>query len=357
MKHTKRILSVLLALVLLLCSVPAAFAADVVDSGTCGDVWNDETQTYTYLTWSLDSEGTLTISGEGQMYDYYYTYDNGVSRTDAPWGKYYKTIQSVVLGDSVTNIGNYAFYRCTALESVTIGDSVTSIGDRAFYNCTALESVTIGKSVTSIGIEAFYYCTALESVTIGNSVTSIGNYAFYRCTALESVTIGDSVTSIGERAFYGCAALESVTIPDSVTSIGYDAFSNCTALESVTLPDGITSIGSSAFSSDYSWYTLALCNKNSTTAATLAAMDFLYAFLDGTDEDNLIHEQVNASLSFTIDKRTRTMTVQTLSLIQRHHGVLCVVRCTVAGISKIHHRCGDPARLHLGERQRVSKLL
>ena len=195
------------------------------------------------------------------------------------------SLTSVTIGDSVTSIGSYAFSYCDSLTSVyitdiaawcaidfggyysnplyyahnlylngelvtdlVIPDSVTSIGDWAFYNCSGLTSVTIGDSVTSIGNQAFYRCTNLTSITIPDSVTSIGEYAFYYCTSLTSVTIGDGVTSIGDWAFSYCDSLTSITIPDSVTSIGESAFRSCYSLTSVTIGDGVTSIGSYAFS-------------------------------------------------------------------------------------------------------------
>ena len=133
-------------------------------------------------------------------------------------------VTDLVIPNTITSIGNYAFFHCTGLTSVTIPNSVTSIGDDAFSNCTGLTSVTIPNSVTSIGNRAFASCRGLTSVTIGNSVTSIGDYAFSNCTGLTSVTIPNSVTSIGEYAFANCRGLTSVTIPNSVTSIGYDAF-------------------------------------------------------------------------------------------------------------------------------------
>ena len=137
------------------------------------------------------------------------------------------TRTSYTIPDSVTSIGNGAFYECTGLKSVTIPDSVTSIGSCVFEDCTGLTSVTIGNSVTSIGNNAFRDCTRLTNITIGNSVTSIGNYVFYGCTGLTSVTIPDSVTNIGDFAFLDCGSLTSVTIPNSVTSIGSGAFFNC----------------------------------------------------------------------------------------------------------------------------------
>ena len=309
MKALKKTLCLLLALVLLLCSAPVAFAEPgvFVVGGECGP----------YLTWEYVSTGTLTISGEGAMYGYSGTSgfdENGnyYSLTNAPWGQYADSIKTVVIGDSVTSIGNHAFSSCTVLKSVTIGNSVMSIGYDAFSRCTALESVTFGDGMQSIGEGAFYNCAALESVTFPDSLQSIGSSAFSGCSALESVTFGDSLQSIGKGAFYNCRTLESVTFGDGLQSIGYDVFYGCPALESVILPDGVTSIGNGAFgNSDHSeWTTLALCNKGTTTAATLAATEFPYAFLDGTDEDNLIRETVNAKLSYTIDRRTRTLTIQ-----------------------------------------------
>ena len=191
-------------------------------------------------------------------------------------------LTSVTIPNSVTTIGNYAFYLVkiinyngtatgspwgalavngyiegdfiysdntkTILEAyignssnVIIPNSVTSIGEYAFYNCTGLTSVTIPNSVTTIGESAFESCTGLTSVTIPNSVTTIGNYAFYECTGLTSVTIPNSVTTIENSTFYNCSGLTSVTIPNSVDSIGVYAFYNCTSigridLKSVTPP-------------------------------------------------------------------------------------------------------------------------
>ena len=153
----------------------------------------------------------------------------------------------VIIPDSVTSIGDFAFDGRYGLTSVTIPDSVTSIGGWAFHLCNGLTSVTIPDSVTSIGRYAFDNCHYLASVTIPSSVTSIGENVFSSCIGLASVTIPDSVTSIGEYAFRGCRGLTSVTIPDSVTSIGDYAFRGCSGLTSVTIPESVTSIGRYAF--------------------------------------------------------------------------------------------------------------
>ena len=149
--------------------------------------------------------------------------------------------------DSVTSIGDYAFYECSGLTTITIPDSVTSIGQYAFYQCSGLTTITIPDSVTSIGQYAFYECSGLTTITIPDSVTSIGQYAFYQCSGLTSITIGNGVTSISEYAFRGCSGLTNITIPEGVTSIGYYAFGGCSGLTNITISEGVTKIGTYAF--------------------------------------------------------------------------------------------------------------
>ena len=203
---------------------------------------------YTYwnegnLTWKLDADGTLTISGTGAMKDYDY-YNN-----PSPASQKKDSVKKVVIEDGVTSIRNSAFYDCNSLTSITIPNSVTSIGDSAFSNCYYLTNITIPNSVTSIENYAFRSCSSLTSITIPDSVTSIGKLAFYSCDSLTSITISNSVTSIEERAFAYCSSLTSITIPDSVTSIGEAAFAGCSSLTSITIPDSVTSIGEYAFQS------------------------------------------------------------------------------------------------------------
>ncbi len=157
-------------------------------------------------------------------------------------------LTSVEIPNSVTSIGDYAFRDCSALTSVVIPNSVTTIGERAFSGCSGLTSVEIPNSVTTIGERAFSGCSGLTSVEIPNSVRSISDYAFYYCSSLTSVEIPNSVTSFGYGAFYGCSSLTSVEIPSSVMTIGDWAFYGCSSLTSVVIPNSVTTIGERAFS-------------------------------------------------------------------------------------------------------------
>ncbi len=204
-------------------------------------------------------------------------------------------LKSITIPNSVTKIGNWAFWQCAWLRSVTIPNSVTKIGDRTFEQCPSLTSIIIPNSVTEICETAFMDCTGLASITIPNSVTKIGKQVFKGCTSLTSITIPNTVTFIGEDAFDGtqwynnqpdgvvyigniaykfkgemasgtaisikegtlsvaqhaftnCAGLTSVTIPNSVIKIGFRAFEGCTGLTSITIGNSVTEIDVRAFS-------------------------------------------------------------------------------------------------------------
>ena len=165
------------------------------------------------------------------------------------WSKFIgcRSLTSLVIPDSVTNIGDYAFSGCRSLTDIVIPDSVTNIGDYAFWNCRSLTNIVIPNSVTSIGDNAFEYCFSLSNLIIPDGVTSIGDGAFVGCTSLSSVVIPDSVSCIGNNAFWGCESLTDIVIPNSVTSIGESAFYECSSLTEVVIPDSVTSIGDKAF--------------------------------------------------------------------------------------------------------------
>ena len=234
---------------------------DVIGSGNCGANGAN-------VTWKLTSDGTLTISGKGKMYDYMY------------WYSLRSQVKSVIIEDGVTTVGDCAFDCWDALTSVTLPDSVTTIGNQAFDDCTSLTSITIPSSVTSIENYAFGGCVSLTSVTIPSSVTKIGNYAFAGSDAAVNVASGNKnyssengvlynkqktvllyggpckgtfkipngVTSIDEGAFESCERLVGITIPKSVTHIGQYAFAGCWRLRDITLPSSMTEIEEGVFS-------------------------------------------------------------------------------------------------------------
>ena len=194
------------------------------------------------------------------------TIPNGVTSIGVQAFYWCENLTSITIPDSVTSIGNDAFSLCENLAEFVVGtnnpnycsingilyskcrktllaypagkqdmsfaipDSVTNIGNNAFFYCANLTSITLPDSVISIGEGAFFGCSNLSNVTIPDSVTEIGGYAFEQCENLTSITIPNSVTSIGEQAFYWCCNLTSITIPDSVISIGKDAFVYCPRL-------------------------------------------------------------------------------------------------------------------------------
>ena len=179
-------------------------------------------------------------------------------------------ITDLVIPNSVTSIGGYAFYGCTGLTSITIPNSVTSIGGYAFSGCSGLTSITIPNSVTSIGEDAFYQCDGLKKVIVedlaawckirfgnngnggvnqpySNPLYSAQHLYSDENTEITNLIIPSNVTSIYASAFNGCTGLTSVIIPDNVNSIGSHVFRECSGLNSITLGKGISSLGGQVF--------------------------------------------------------------------------------------------------------------
>ena len=234
-------LILVLTLVLSVGSVSAA-EPTIVDSGNCG----------ANVTYELDSNGLLTISGTGEMADYEMQYDSASDEyiTTAPWGNQAKT---VVIGDGVTGIGAAAFYGCSGLTSVTMGSNVTNIGESAFSGCTGLTSVTVPDSVTSIGEYAFYNCNSLTAIEIPEGVTTLGNSAFFGCDNLKEIRYNAraaaDLTGLSGAFRSAGASVGGVKVifGESVEKIPGNIFSNCESLTSVTIGSNVTSIGDNAF--------------------------------------------------------------------------------------------------------------
>lgn len=290
MKHTSKLLSVLLTLALVLGLLPwSVLPARATGEGTAEDPWQIGASGGDVK--AVLSNGTLTISGTGAMQDFDYASTRG-KPAYIPWTEEQSTITKVVIEDGVTSIGADSFYYCARLTSISIPKSVSSIGDRVFCRCGALNSLTVDKDNESYKIEdgvlfskngdtlyvypsaktgdsyaiptgvktvkeyAFYYSN-LKSVTIPNTVTSVesrafehsllesvvfegggtgtelADFAFGYCSELVSASL-NGVTSIGKNAFDWCESLESVSL-DFAASVDEDALYRCTALEEITI--------------------------------------------------------------------------------------------------------------------------
>ena len=278
--------------VILLFAILACTNMLFAQSGTCGD----------NLTWSLNiQDSTLTIIGAGRMNDY--------TDNTSPWYTYKSFIKKIVFPDSLTSIGNYAFWSCSSLTQVIFGSQVNSIGNYSFGWCSSLSSLTIPSSVISIGTNSFLGCSSLflnipstiisigenafsllpnvaysgtatgtpwgarcingyvegyfvynnetkdsllacssaieGNINILEGVNYIGNYAFRDCP-ITSASIPTSVITIGDYAFYG-SSITSCVIPESIVSIGMYAFSECKTLDSVIIKNRIANMGYSIF--------------------------------------------------------------------------------------------------------------
>ena len=209
----------------------------------------------------------------------------------SPYLNHFYKATEITIPDSVTCIGNNAFYGFINLTKINIPNSITVIGERAFASCSGLTAVAIPDGVTSIGKDAFRNCDGLTSITIPESVVSIGEGAFSYCPNVQefyvsprnpmyasidgvlfekatrtlvqyplgreddSYTVPNGVEVIGENAFnYNWASREkasplcSVTLPDSLCRIGSYAFSGCSGLSYIVIPEGVSEIDSRAFS-------------------------------------------------------------------------------------------------------------
>ena len=211
-------------------------------NGTCG----------TNLSWVLDAEGVLTISGSGAMKNY-----SNHTTYYSPWYEYREIIKSVIISGNVTSVGSFAFYNCSNLTSIALPAGLSSIGQYAFYSCNNLVNINLPDSVKTIGNEAFRYCNSLISINIPEGVTTIGERTFLHCNSLTNIELPDSLTNIGEKAFEYCTSLKNIEIPAGVTDIDPSAFWYCSSLEQINV-----TTGNAYYSSDVQG---GLFNKNKTT--------------------------------------------------------------------------------------------
>ncbi len=204
-KSLSRILSVVLAVLMILSAVSVSVSAtEIVANGRCGDD----------LTWVLDSEGTLTISGTGAMWNG----DDCLWNGEQSYNAYRADIKTVIINEGVTNVAENAFDSFSMLESVFVSSSVKTIEYSAFESCENLTEVTLSEGLTRIEGRAFSNCSALADITLPEGLTRIDESAFSYCSVLSDITLPESLTHIGQLSFTG-TGITSVRIPKNVKSI------------------------------------------------------------------------------------------------------------------------------------------
>ena len=217
MKKLMRLLAAVLALTMLCEMLPlAAFAQSDIGQAVTAAVQEigEENSTVTNtgscgenVTWSLDSDGVVTVSGTGEMSHYGWYGDVNPNRVFKDLSG---SVRKVVIEDGVKNVGGGVFFRLENLTDVTIPDSVTSIGVDSFNYCTALESITLPETVTFIDTGAFANCHSLKKFKFPSNITCINDWMFHNSTGLTSVVIPASVTRIGIVVFEGCTSLQDI---------------------------------------------------------------------------------------------------------------------------------------------------
>jgi hypothetical protein len=248
----KRILTAILSMVAAVFTVAflggiTVSAAELTEpvSGDCGDG----------VTWTLDVDGSLTVSGSGEM-----------QFSTSPWAGYKDNIKTVTIEQGVTSIANGAFSSCNNLTKATLSSSVTHIGNAAFAGSANLSEINLPDSITAIDDYAFT-ASGVKNVTLPANLTKVSSNLFSGCRSLEYVYIPDSVTTFGNSVFAG-SSITSVRLPENMTTIPASLFANCDIssiefpknlttiednafyycdFETLTIPEGVTKIGDNAF--------------------------------------------------------------------------------------------------------------
>lgn len=191
----------LAALAILICCLPfPASAATISATGTLGE----------NISWYLDSDGHLVVSGYGRMQDY--------EISKSPLYSHRNAIKSVEIQDGITHIGNYVFQLCTNLNSIELSDTITSIGNCSFQMCSSLFEIDFPDYLLSIGDSCFFNCTKLTSVDFPPSLVSIGIEAFFGCPLVEVNVYGSTPFSLGKSAFNGASTELKINVPSGCAS-------------------------------------------------------------------------------------------------------------------------------------------
>ncbi len=220
---------------------------EIIESGSCGDD----------ATYKLYADGTLYIEGTGRigLYDFVgsdklktIVVEEGITSI---YEQYYgifrnnKNLTTVILPESLKNIGVATFKNCNNLTNIELPKGVTKIGEEVFSDCSNLVSINLPEGLTNIGQSAFSNCSSLSSINLPEGLTSIGRGAFVKCTSLSEITWPTSLTRIETGTFSGCNNLTSFDF-SHITSIGDSAFSGC-GFKTIVIPENVIEIGSNVF--------------------------------------------------------------------------------------------------------------
>ena len=261
MKKLQKLCFIFIAVILFTALKTNVSAEEIVDSGKFGD----------NIEWKLTDDGTLTLSGKGEINDIGVTHD-------VPWHDYADQVTKVVVEDGITSITQYCFDQHTNLKEAILADSVTAMYSNTFGNCPSLTHITIPANLSTVYPSCFENCTGLrtagpkgtdvnieigwkksipecanrifryaEEVTIPEGITDIEQNAFDSCSDLTSVSIPSSVSKIGSESFQKCVSLKEIAVPDRVNVIEERTFSACSSLEKAVLGSNIETIGWAAF--------------------------------------------------------------------------------------------------------------
>ena len=248
MKKTGKIISIFLALAVV-AGVVYLFVSNSLKEKTqsgdelAGEKCGDEAY------WTFDGS-KLFIGGKGKMYEYDPTGElmeiTEEGENCVPWRSLRNKVESIEIGNGITNIANWAFEGFTSLVSVDISGTVESIGRDAFESCSSLSDVKLNNGLKEIGPWAFVYCTSLEKIEFPDSLKIIDRNAFGEC-GLKEITIPATLEVLERDVFEGCVNLENVVFPKGFTAVSRGTFAGCTKLKKIDLPETLEGIGRAAF--------------------------------------------------------------------------------------------------------------
>ena len=222
------ILSILLILSILFTSHQKIVATNIINSGTYSDT----------LSWSFDDEGTLTLTGTGEISrEFFY------SIKDTLKGQ----LKTIKIGEGFTSLSSDSFSGDEiTFETIYIPSTIKKIGQSTFLDCP-LQNIYLSNGLECIEMEAFVHCYNLTSISIPDTVTEISYNAFEECFSLKEVKLPNGLQVISEATFLNCDSLKEITLPESLTTIEAEAFRNCFNLAKLTIPDSVSQIGKNAF--------------------------------------------------------------------------------------------------------------